>query len=106
MKKLLKGLVGLVTIWPLVYMVYFVYMVSSMGAGDGPSFDRLMALHSATMGIMLLTLGGYIAHIMTRLPSAERVTWLLVVLLAGPIGEPIYWYCKIWKAPSDDPYDF
>ncbi len=106
MRKLLKGIVGLVTIWPLVYMVYFFCMISSRSFGDSDSFDVLMALHGATMGIMLLTLGGYIAHIMTRLPSADRTSWLLIVLLAGPIGAPIYWYSKIWNVPSDDPYDF
>ncbi|HET9055671.1 MAG TPA: hypothetical protein VFN30_02370 [Chitinophagaceae bacterium] len=32
-----------------------------------------------------------------KIESGERLIWVIIFLLAGAIGYPIYWYLRIWK---------
>lgn len=41
----------------------------------------------------------FIIHMLNnkKIESGERIIWIIVFLLAGAIGYPIYWYLRIWK---------
>jgi len=40
----------------------------------------------------------FIIHMINnkKLDTTERLVWILVFLLAGVIGYPVYWYMRIW----------
>ena len=40
----------------------------------------------------------FIIHMINnkKLETTERLVWILVFLLAGVIGYPVYWYMRIW----------
>jgi hypothetical protein len=113
---------GVATLWPLVYMflflAYIVWMVFGVALEAGPhggsreptttdvtfvrSFFGIFAVHILTMLEILGLTVFYVIDVFrtTRLPSDQRVLWLLVIFFAGPIGMPIYWYLNIWREPS------
>jgi hypothetical protein len=123
--KTAKLVLGAATIWPLVYMLCFMGFIMSMffvfsqdaatqagsphATGPGPvAVNWFFGLFAAHMLTMLVTLGLMIFYIVdvfgnTRFPRDQRVLWLLVILLGGPIGMPIYWYLNIWRDPVASP---
>lgn len=34
------------------------------------------------------------------LEGTERLMWVLLFVLVGVIGFPLYWYMKVWKSPE------
>ncbi len=38
-----------------------------------------------------------------KIDSNERLIWILVLIFAGMVGFPIYWYMRIWKDVAPQP---
>jgi uncharacterized membrane protein len=57
----------------------------------------IIGIIAALLSIFLLIF--FIMHLVRnkKVDSTERIIWILVFLLAGGIGYPIYWYMRIWK---------
>ncbi|MBN2797978.1 MAG: hypothetical protein JXX28_02410 [Deltaproteobacteria bacterium] len=105
---------GTATWWPLLYvLLFFGFMVLWMlgigllgfglvgeGAAVGVAglmmagFSALLVLHIATMLLMLGLLGLYLAHVVKTpdIDSNTRLMWAMVMLLAGPVGQLLYYY--------------
>jgi hypothetical protein len=114
MKKSIKILLGLATLWPFLYMILFflfiflsiLFMPGRGGGESGPPFFFVVfiALHLLTMlWIMGLTVF-YIVNVFRndRVDKDKKVLWAVVIFLGNMIAMPIYWYLYIWKeVPAD-----
>lgn len=65
-------------------------------------FEAFMPIFIMAIVMSMLSLGLLIFFIMhlvrnKKIDSTERIIWILVLLFAGIIGYPIYWYMRIWK---------
>ena len=61
---------------------------------------------SVFMGILSLALLiFFIIHLVQNkvMDSTERIIWVLVLLFAGIIGYPIYWYMRVWRDENVNP---
>ena len=63
----------------------------------------LLIILTALLSLGLLIY--YIVHVVNnnRIDSTERIIWVLVFVLAGMVGFPVYWYMRIWKQQSVRP---
>ena len=118
-----KILLGVLAFFPIGYMLFFIASIfifvfgmfatataaaaSSSAAPAIPiafmgSFFALFGLHVLAMLVTLAQLVVFILLLVRNplLRDNERILWLLAVLLAGPIGAPLYWYMHVWKAPE------
>lgn len=106
-----KLLLGAVTIWPIIYIVMFMFyvfsMFGSMQAGGDPSimattFPVIFGLHFLTIILSLGMMVYYIVHAIKdeELTSDYKIIWVLVIVMAGMIGMPIYWWLRIWSRPE------
>lgn len=115
-----KILLGILAFFPIGYILFFMLfiaffilsMFTTMATTADPSgrlpppmmgpFFALFGLHFLAMLVMFGQVIAYIVLLFRnpRLRDNERIIWLLVILLAGAIGAPIYWYMHIWKAPD------
>ena len=112
MKKSIKILLAIATLWPLAYMVLFFVFVFSMilfiptqgGESSEPPmfFLIIFPLHLLTMlWIMALTVF-YIVNVFRndRVEKDKKVLWAVVIFMGNMIAMPIYWYLYIWREPS------
>jgi intracellular septation protein A len=100
-----RALMLFAALWPLVYMIAFVVLIleSALRGGGAPDHDLLVpfgvlvALHVATMLVMVAGLIAYVVHAWRnpRVKKDERTLWVLVLLLGGPIAMPIYWWIYV-----------
>lgn len=125
MSKNKKILLGILTFSPIlgmiIYFICFIGMFSSIGMAAGGGNPELHSEDMATfMGIMgtammvllvtiLITFGMtvyYIIHVVNNekldKEKNEHIIWILLVLMAGYIGQAVYWYMKIWKENPND----
>jgi hypothetical protein len=96
--------------WPPVYMLFFlVLLVESTIRNDGDPdndllipFGVIIALHIATMLIIVAAVTAYVAHAWRspRIGKDERTLWVLVLLLGAPVAMPIYWWLHIRRDDS------
>ncbi len=109
MKKPVKILLGIATLWPFIYMIlFFVFIFSSFlffsrsGAQrSGPPvfFLVIFPLHLLTMlWIMALTVF-YMVNVFRNelVDKDKKVLWAVVLFMGNMIAMPIYWYVYIWK---------
>jgi hypothetical protein len=109
MKKPVKILLGLATLWPFIYMIlFFVFIFSSFffvsrsrGQESGPPvfFLIIFLLHLLTMlWIMALTVF-YMVNVFRNelVDKDKKVLWAVVLFMGNMIAMPIYWYLYIWK---------
>jgi hypothetical protein len=112
MKKSNKVLLGIASIWPFIYLPLFLLAVFSMVIFNGPGKqppDAFPLIFLIILPIHLLTVFGalalkifYIVNVF-RNPKVEKdkqLMWVLLLMLAGLVAEPVYWYLYIW---SDKP---
>ncbi|MBN8857893.1 MAG: PLDc N-terminal domain-containing protein [Sphingobacteriales bacterium] len=113
-----KIVLGIISILPLCFLaIYFFFFISffftSMGHGmqQPPELNQafpenfmsnmvwlfLLIILTALLSLGLLIY--YIVHVVNnnRIDSTERIIWVLVFVLAGMVGFPVYWYMRIWK---------
>jgi hypothetical protein len=112
MKKPLKILLGLATVWPFAYMLLFFFVVFSSlffvtGPGDpesGPPlfFLVLFPLHILTMFWITALTVFYMVNVFRneRVDKDKKVLWAVVLFMGNMIAMPIYWYLYIWKEQS------
>ncbi len=118
MSKQGKILLGMVSFLPLVFIIIYAIFYYSMFAPsfhesiqqNGPPVFLLgdMNQMQISMALLIITALGlliyYLIHVMNNrlLDSTDRLTWILIILLANVAAYPIYWYLKIWKRPEQD----
>lgn len=98
-----KAFLGLVTHWPIVYMGIFLcfWLTSFFAIQSGNAmfgmFAIIFPLHALTMAACFGLTAFYLWHTVTNkaLTDNERIVWLLVNLMGGVIGWPIYYWAKI-----------
>jgi len=116
MSKQGKILLGIVSFLPLVFIIIYCIFFFSMFSPafhesvqqPGPPVFLLgnMTEMQVSMALLIITALGlliyYLIHIMNNqlLDSTDRLTWILIILLANVAAYPIYWYLKIWKRPE------
>ena len=108
-----RWLILAATLWPIVYMAFFFVVVGIASiAGDGDPdddfpvpFGVILALHLLTMLIIVVLLVVYVVDVFRnpRVPQDQRVMWLIVILLGGPIAMPIYWWLHMRPTPAAAP---
>jgi hypothetical protein len=124
MSRLNKILLGVLAFFPLGYILFFMAftllfmasMFSTIGAaGTTPGgqpvspfpmmapFFMLFGVHLLAMLVMMAQMAVFVVLLFRndRLDGDKRILWLIVLLLAGWIGAPLYWYLQIWKAPNE-----
>jgi hypothetical protein len=96
-------LLGVATLWPLVYIVIFTtsfFLV--MSVEDQTRLDSLFrylfAAHILTMFLGIALLGFYVTHLFKndRMPSEQRILWMLVLFMGNVLAFPVYWYLHVW----------
>lgn len=110
-----KLFVGLVSLLPMVLLVVFLFIflqvfpVFFSWENSDPEpytvFETLRPIFILGFIMALVSLGllvFFIIHLVgnKKLDSTERVIWILIFLLAGIVGYPIYWYMRVWKDES------
>jgi hypothetical protein len=109
MKKSMKILLGLATLWPFLYMILFfvfifsaiIFMPNSGSEESGPPlfFVVIFPLHLLTMlWIMALTVF-YMVNVFRNdlVDKDKKVLWAVVIFMGNIIAMPIYWYLYIWR---------
>jgi uncharacterized membrane protein len=112
MSRSTKLILGFISFLPIILGIVIVVMIINMI----PSFiewDRfepdpyevfgvfgpvfMVGFFAGILSVALLIF--FIMHLVRnkKMDSTERIIWVLVFLLAGGIGYPIYWYMRIWK---------
>lgn len=112
MTRTTKILLGIANVLPFVLLVLFIssiiMMPHGMNVDPNPEFMLvsfglsflIIGLMSA-IGIGLLIF--YLVHILKnpRLDANTRLMWVLILLLAGFIGNIVYWFFQIWREDDD-----
>lgn len=110
MQKGLKILLGLFTLWPPIYFVIFIFMFiqiffSMMGLGiiNESNFFILFGMHIVTMLIIFMLIAVYLINVFRNVSvdKDKKILWTILILFAGIIAMPIYWYLFIWKEPIE-----
>jgi hypothetical protein len=106
MKKTLKILLGIVTIWPFLYMLIFfafiIYMFMGMWRGgniDEKMFWSIFPVHILAMLITMGLLTYYIVNLYgsNRINKDTKIIWAIVLFMGNMIAMPVYWYLYIWR---------
>ncbi len=112
MSRSTKLFVGILSFLPILLLLVFFFMFFRMipefmqWEGRDPEpyemFDTFMPVFFIAIFMSILSLGLLIFFIMhlvrnKTMDSTERIIWILVLLFAGIIGYPIYWYMRVWK---------
>lgn len=112
MSRSSKLFVGILSFLPIALLLVFLFMFFSMipefmkWEGREPDayevFSTFMPIVFMSMIMGILSLGlliFFIIHLVKSktIDTTERIIWILVLLFAGIIGYPIYWYMRIWK---------
>lgn len=100
MNKVIKLLIGLITIIPFIYTVIFFLNFSN----DIMDFDLMHKLHLGTMALIVGLLTFYISNVFRtdRIPNEKKTMWLIVIFFGHIIAMIIYWYLYIWKEPKEE----
>lgn len=109
MKKSNKVLLGIATFWPFIYIPIFVIAMFSAvlfsGPGGAPNdafpfiLMFIIPLHMLTIFGSLALMVFYVVNVFRnkRVEQDKQVLWVLLLVLAGMMAAPVYWYLYIWK---------
>ena len=115
MTRVKKILLGILTIWPLVWGIIFIFqvlttLIASFAVQDIAgalwtfgSIAVLIIIHYLTLLLVLGLLIYYVLRVLNhpQYDTLTRVVWLLLLVFAGLVAMPVYWYLHIWKARKD-----
>ena len=115
MKKSTKILLGIATIWTIIsyflyFVSFFVYIATmetqEMAGPDlflSPMFITMMGFNMLSMFITIALMIYYISHLLkkSQLEKEYRIIWVILILFAGTIAMPVYWFLYIWKTPEN-----
>ena len=110
-----KMLIGLLSFLPILMGALIIFLILNLIPTfiEWDSFEPdpieifitmrpvfLVGIAAAVLSIGLLVF--MIMHMVRKknIDSTERIIWVLVLLFAGAISYPIYWYMRIWKDES------
>ena len=114
MKKPIKVLLGLATLWPFFYLILFfvvifstiVFMPGPGGEAPGPPplIALILPLHLLTMLAVMALMVFYIVNVFRndRVDKDKKALWAVVLFMGNMIAMPIYWYLYIWREPTAD----
>jgi hypothetical protein len=114
MKKPIKVLLGLATLWPFFYLILFfvvifstiVFMPGPGGEPPGPPplIALILPLHLFTMPAVMALMVFYIVNVFRndRVDKDKKALWAVVLFMGNMIAMPIYWYLYIWREPTAD----
>lgn len=101
--KPVAALLGVVTLWPIIYIVIFTTsFFLAMSVEDQSRLDLmfryLFAAHILTMFLGIALLAFYVTHLFKndRMPSEQRILWMLVLFMGNALAFPVYWYLHVW----------
>jgi hypothetical protein len=109
MKKSIKVILGLATLWPILYIIIFLsfcfYQVSAVqngGLSPGrPMFGFFMIfyMHILTMLWVVVLLVVFMSNIFknSQITKNKKMLWVAVLFFGNIIAAPIYWYLHIWS---------
>lgn len=110
MKKSNKVLLGIGTFWPFLYIPIFMLTIFSTflfsGSGGGQPDDAFPLMFMIILPLHMLTILGSIAlHVFyvvnifrnPRVEKDKQVLWVMLLLMAGMMAAPVYWYLYIWR---------
>jgi hypothetical protein len=115
-----KTVLGILSFLPVIlFGIYFYYYIrwvmefipGAASYGNDPSlmFQDMQGLFGLMLKVMLpagaITLGLMIYYIIQiinskTLPEAERIIWIVLVVLLNAIAFPVYWVMRIRPLPS------
>jgi hypothetical protein len=112
MTRTTKILLGIANVLPLVLVAMFVssFLMMPHGLDVNPNPDVfIFSLGLSFLSIALASTIGlglfiyYLVHILKnpRLDANTRLMWVLIVLLAGFVGNIVYWFFQIWREDDD-----
>ena len=107
-----KLFIGLLSFLPIVLTCVLLFFVFSMfptfiqwDKYEPDAFEVISTIQPiiivgiflAMLSIFLLVF--FIMHLVRNrtMDSTARIVWILVLLFAGIIGYPVYWYMRVWK---------
>jgi hypothetical protein len=122
MTKSKKIFLGALSLLPLVLMVVYIVLAMSMFfsmirhplemeegnfppdlffRGMLPAIIVGLVMAVASFGLLIY----FIIHVVNNknIDGNERLIWILVLIFAGMIGFPVYWYMRIWNDPLPQP---
>lgn len=112
MSRSSKLFVGILSFLPIVLTMVSFVMIFAMipefmqwDDHDPDPYDVIstfMPIFFLSIFIGILSLGlliFFIIHLVRnkKTDTAERIIWVLVLIFAGIVGYPIYWYMRVWK---------
>jgi hypothetical protein len=100
-----KLLLAALTAWPPIYMLLFfawivvTFATSDDGSPAGPGFGVVLGFHLATILLSLALLVVYVRHALRsgRVPTDQRLLWVVILCLGNAIAMPIYWWLFVWN---------
>lgn len=107
-----KLFIGLLSFIPIILLFVLLFMILRSiptfvewenyepDAHEVFSIFAPVIILSIFLGILSLALLiFFIIHLVRNkmMDSTERIIWILVLLFAGIIGYPIYWYMRVWR---------
>lgn len=112
MSRSSKLFIGILSFLPIVLLLVLFAMIFSLfptfvewdryDPAPQEVFSSFAPVFIVGFGMGILSLGlliFFIMHLIRHrgMDSTERIIWILVLLFAGIIGYPIYWYMRVWK---------
>ena len=99
LSKSKKILLGILSIWPIVYMVLFFVFIFVIFMHSNVPIYVIFPLHILTGFLNLGLTVFYVVHAIKHIDPKNdmRVIWIVILIVASIIANPIYWYLYIWK---------
>src|SRR5688572_19117448 len=111
-----KVILGLFTLLPFVLTPYVIYevfhfvidVVNESQYGEPEPSSIMSGILAFIFPILLLSVTSltllifYIIHAVGNktIDTTERLIWIIIFLFFGIIGFPIYWFMRVWNAPT------
>ena len=110
-----KIFVGLVSLLPMILLIVLLVMFLNMfpvffsWENTEPDaytvFETIKPIFILGLLMTFVSLGllvFFIIHLVgnKKMDTTERVIWILVFLIAGIVGYPLYWYMRVWRDES------
>lgn len=108
MKKIIRLLLGFVTLLPIAYMGLFVCVIfdfhSNFHSGSGPidmNFAMIFSWHLTYAAVSILLMFYYVIHLFRtdRIKPEHKALWGVTLFGGMILALPFYWYWNIWKEP-------
>lgn len=95
MKRLIRIVLLLLTLWPVVYLV----QRPPWQEGSLTVFDAAFSMHVTAMALITIVFLTYWVHIAVNdhLKDRDKFKWYMGLLLGSLLVMPIYWWQHVWN---------